>query len=116
MNKVIFSGNLGLEPEIKQLGNNNRVAKFNLAVNEKYKDAQGNTIENTVWITCEAWNKLADVCEKYLVKGSRVLVEGKFNVEKWDDEAGNKKIKYVVKVSYLEMTGSKPESHEDESV
>jgi len=116
MNKVIFSGNLGADPEIKQLSNNNRVAKFNLAVNETYRDGNGNLVENTVWIACEVWNKLADVADKFLKKGSALLVEGKFNVEKWEDESGNKKIKFIVKVSYMEMTGGKPESHEDESV
>lgn len=113
MNKVFFSGNLGADPELKVLANNNRVAKFNVAVNEKFKDSNGQTVENTVWMACEVWNQLADVAEKYLKKGARVLVEGKFNVEKWEDD-GQKKIKYIVKVSYLEMLGSKPESHEAE--
>lgn len=116
MNKVIISGNLGGDPEVKHLSNNNRVAKFNLAVNEKYKDGNGNLVENTIWFACEVWNKLADVAEKYLKKGSGLIVEGKFNIEKWEDEGGQKKIKYIVKVSYMEMTGGKGQGHEDESV
>jgi single-strand DNA-binding protein len=114
MNKVFLTGNLGGAPEIKQLSNNNRVAKFQLAVNESYNDASGQKVENVVWFACEVWNKMADFAENHLRKGSSVLVEGKFNVEKWEDEAGQKKIKYIVKVSYLEKTGKKSHSHEDE--
>jgi len=116
MNKAILTGNLGGDPELKVLQNGNKVAKFSLAVTEKYKDASGQTVSDTTWFSCEAWNRLAEVISQYLKKGSKVMVEGKFKVEKWQDEQNQPKIKYIVKVSALEMLskadGSKPETEE----
>ena len=103
VNKTILIGNLGADPEIKQIAGGNRVGKFNVAVTEKYKDSNGQKVENTTWFSCEVWNKMADVVEKYLRKGSKVYIEGKMAVEKWKDENDQTKIKYVVKVSELKM-------------
>lgn len=97
VNRVFLSGELGGKPEIKVLSGGNKVAKFALAV----KDDFGEGVNETTWFSCEAWNKFADMVAP-LKKGSPVMVEGKFKVEKWTDEESQVKIKYIVKVTLLD--------------
>ena len=103
MNKVIIRGNLGGDPDLKELSGDTKVAKFNVAVTEKYRNQDGTEVKNTTWFSIEVWNKMAEVVCKYLKKGSDVLVEGKFATEKWNDEEGNPKVKYVIKASAIEF-------------
>ncbi len=91
LNKVTLIGNLGKDPEIQILEGAIKVAKFSLATTETYKDDKGQTHSNTEWHTIILWRGLADLTEKYLVKGSLVYVEGKLKTRSYDDKAGNKK-------------------------
>ena len=67
-NKVQLIGNLGMNPEIKTLESGKKLAKFSIATNESYKNAQGERIEDTQWHNLVAWGKTADIIEKYLQK------------------------------------------------
>lgn len=75
-------GNLGRNPDIKIVGQNNKVASFSIAVNEKKQGGQ----ETTHWFYVNAWGQLADLCEKYVVKGSRILVSGRLNTRSYVDK------------------------------
>jgi single-strand DNA-binding protein len=86
VNKVILVGNLGDAPEIKILEGNIKVAKFSLATTEIYKDIKGEKQSNTEWHTILAWRGLADLAEKYLLKGSLVYVEGKLKTRSYQDK------------------------------
>ncbi len=75
-NKVQLIGNLGAAPEIKNIDGGKKLARFSIATSESYKNAKGERIKDTQWHSVIAWGKTAEVCEKYLAKGSEVAVEG----------------------------------------
>ena len=100
-NKVILIGHLGNDPEIKNLESGSKVANFSLATNDYYKDPQGERVENTQWHYLVAWNKTAEILEKYVKKGQEVAIEGKLTNRSYDDKEGNKR--YVTEVVVNEL-------------
>ena len=88
-NKVTLIGNLGKDPEIKTFDNGNRVANFALATSEKYKDKKGEIVKTTDWHNVAIFGKVVDVVEKYVKKGSKILVEGKLKTRNYEKD-GNK--------------------------
>lgn len=89
-NSVQLIGNLGKNPEVKDL-NGSKVANFTIATNERYKDKDGNKVEKVEWHNIVVWGGLANIVEKYLVKGSKILVEGKLQHRSYEDKDGNKR-------------------------
>ena len=86
MNRVTFIGHLGKDPEIRRLENGTPVAKFTLATNESYKDANGERQTLTEWHEIVLWRNNAEFAEKYLKKGSMVFIEGKLTHRKYNDK------------------------------
>jgi single-strand DNA-binding protein len=113
VNKVILLGNLGKDPESFTFENGNKKVSFSIATSEKYKDKEGNTVEQTEWHNIAIFGKLADIAEKYLKKGSKVYLEGKLKTRSWDDKDGNKKYMTEVEINTfggnLQMLGEKQE-------
>ena len=91
LNKVILIGNLGAEPELRYTNGGTAVATFSLATSERWKDAAGKTQESTEWHRIVAWGKLAEICNQYLQKGSRIYLEGKLQTRKWQDREGTER-------------------------
>lgn len=87
VNKVILLGNLGGDPEVRQVGET-KVANFNIATSESYNDKQGNKVDKTEWHRIELWGGLAGIAEQYLRKGNSVYVEGKISTEEYTDKDG----------------------------
>lgn len=106
VNKVILIGNLGKDPEIRYLDNGNAVANVTLATTERYRDRNGNQVENTEWHDLEMWDGLAKIAEQYLQKGKTIYVEGKIKTDSWQDEQGNKKYRTRIRVQNMTMLGS----------
>ena len=106
-NKVQLIGNLGNNPEIITLDSGKKLAKFSIATNENYKNAQGEKITETQWHNLIAWNKTAELAEQYLEKGKEVAVEGKLTTRSYDDKEGNKKYITEIVVNELLLLGSK---------
>lgn len=106
LNKILLIGHLGGDPEVKTIQSGSKVAKMTLAVSEKYKNKNGDTVTNTEWFDLEAWEGTAQIAEKYLKKGSQVYIEGKQKTEKWETETGEKRSKKVVRITSLTMLGS----------
>jgi len=106
-NKVQLIGNLGNSPEIIALESGKKLAKFSIATNETYKNAQGEKVTDTQWTNIVAWNKTAEIVEKYLEKGNQVALEGKLVTRSYDDKEGNKRYITEVICSELLMLGSK---------
>ncbi len=106
-NKVQLIGNLGNNPEIINLENGSKLAKFSLATNENYKNADGEKVTNTEWHNLVAWNKTAEIVEKYLEKGKEIAIEGKLTSRSYDDKEGNKRYITEVVVNELLMLGAK---------
>lgn len=105
VNKVILIGNLGKDPEVRYLENGKAVANVTLATTERYKDREGNQVENTEWHDLEMWDGLAKIAEQYLQKGKSIYVEGKIKTDSWMDEQGNKKYRTRIRVQNMTMLG-----------
>jgi single-strand DNA-binding protein len=89
VNKVILLGRLGRDPEVRNFQNGGRVVNLRLATSERYKDREGNMQERTEWHSVAIFNeKLGEIAEKYLRKGSEVYVEGQLETRKWQDQSG----------------------------
>jgi single-strand DNA-binding protein len=106
-NKVQLIGNLGNAPEVRNTESGKKLAKFSIATNEIYRNAQGEKVTETQWHNLIAWGKTAEIVEKYLAKGSEVVIEGKLINRNYTDKEGNKKYVTEVEVSELLMLGSK---------
>ncbi len=89
-NSVTLIGRLGNDPEMKTYGDNQRVARFSVATNDYYRDAEGNQVEDTQWHTVVAFGKTAEIAEKILHKGREVALQGKLTSRSWEDKEGNK--------------------------
>ena len=76
-NKVSLIGNVGNDPEITTLDSGKKVAKISLATNDSYKNANGEKVTTTEWHNLVVWNKLAEIVEKFVKKGSELAIEGK---------------------------------------
>ena len=107
-NKVQLIGNLGNAPEIRTTETGKKLVKFSVATNEIYRNANGEKIKETQWHNLIAWGKLADIAEKYLLKGSEVAIEGKLINRNYTDKEGNKKYITEIQVNELLLLGSKP--------
>lgn len=95
-NRVQLIGNPGMDPEIKNLDNGNKLAKFSLATNEHYKNAKGEKLTDTQWHNVVAWGKAAELVEKFVRKGKEVGVEGKLVTRSYETKEGEKR--YVTEV------------------
>jgi single-strand DNA-binding protein len=90
VNKVILVGNLGRDPEVRQTQDGNPIVNLSLATSENWRDkATGERRERTEWHRVVIFNeRLADVAQKYLRKGSKVYIEGQLQTRKWTDQDG----------------------------
>ncbi|WP_272150767.1 single-stranded DNA-binding protein [Tenacibaculum aiptasiae] len=106
-NRVQLIGNLGNDPEIINLDNGKKIAKFSLATNETYKNSEGEKVTDTEWHYIVAWNKIAEIIEQYLQKGSEVMIEGKLTSRSFEDKEGVKRYVTEVICNELLMLGGK---------
>lgn len=90
MNKVILVGRIGQDPKLSYTTSGQAVANFSVATDEGYKDRNsGQKVDKTEWHRIVAWRQTAEFVGKYLTKGRLVLVEGKLQTRKWQDQNGN---------------------------
>ena len=106
-NKVQLIGNLGNAPEVKNTETGKKLARFSIATNESYLNINGEKVTETTWHNLIAWDKLAGIVEKYLKKGSEVVIEGKLINRSYTDKKGDKKYVTEVQVNELLMVGDK---------
>ena len=95
MNKVILIGHVGKNPDCKQLQSGTEVASFSLATTEKWT-SNGEKKEETSWHNIVFWGKQAELCKKYVLKGSKIMVEGRLKYETYEKD-GEKK--YITKIT-----------------
>lgn len=105
INKVILVGNVGRDPEVRNLDSGSKVASFPFATSESYKDREGQRVNTTEWHNIVIWRGLADVVERYVKKGSPLYLEGKIKTRAWDDKDGNKRYTTEIVVNELKMLG-----------
>lgn len=116
LNRCEFIGRLGRDPELKTMNNGEQMATFSIAVGESYMNKAGERIKNTEWINIVAYRKLAEICGKYLGKGSQVYVSGKLNTTKYTGKDGQEKTATKVIIDTMQMVGAKSSNDNDESV
>ncbi len=85
-NSVMMVGRPGADPEVKNLNNNKKVARFNLAVPENYKNAEGEWVNTTQWISIVAWGNVAERVENKVKKGLQIAIDGSLHINEWTDD------------------------------
>lgn len=113
MNKVIITGRITKDPEVKKTQSNLSVCSFTLAVDRRFKDSNGN--KQTDFISCTAWRQVADLIGQYFSKGSKIGVIGSLQTRSYEDQNGQKRNVTEVIVEELEFMETKAK-HETEEV
>ena len=101
LNKVMLIGRLGRDPESNAVTSGDMVCKFSIATDESWTDKSGNKQTKTEWHNIVAWRKLAEICARYLKKGSLIYCEGKIQTRKYEDRSGNDR--YITEVVIHDM-------------
>ena len=101
LNKVQMTGRLGANPEMRYTPQGHAVTTFRVASNRSWRSSEGEAHEDTEWFRIVAWNKLAEICNKWLSKGARVYVEGRLQTRQWQDQDGQ--TRYTTEVIASDM-------------
>jgi len=107
VNKCIFIGRLGRDPETKYLSSGEPVCNFSIAIDESYKNKSGEKVSKTEWVNIVTFRKLAEICGNYLVKGKLVYLEGKIQTRSWEDKEGMKRQTTEIVANDMKMLDSK---------
>jgi single-strand DNA-binding protein len=107
LNKVMITGRLGADPEMRYTAQGNAVTTFHVAAGRSWKDADRTSHDETEWFRVVTWNKLAEVCNEYLQKGDRVYIEGRLQTRKWTDKDGQDRYTSEVIANDMIMLSSK---------
>ncbi len=109
-NKVQLIGNVGNNPEMTVLESGKKVIRFSLTTNENYHNAKGEKVQSTHWHNLVAWNKTAEIIEKYASKGKEIAIEGKLTARSYETTDGEKRYITEVIVSEVLLLGAKNEN------
>jgi single-strand DNA-binding protein len=104
VNKAIILGRLGRDPEVRNFQNGGKVVNLRIATSERFKDREGNQQERTEWHSVAIFNeRLGEVAEKYLRKGSEVYIEGQIETRKWQAQDGQER--YTTEIVLRQFRG-----------
>jgi single-strand DNA-binding protein len=113
VNKVLLTGRLTRDPELRSLASGSSVATFAVATNE----FRGNGKERAEYHNVVVWDRLAQVCGQYLGKGQQVAIEGRLQTRQWDDDRGTRHWKTEVVATSVEMlSGRRKRDYEADSL
>ncbi len=107
VNRVILIGNLGKDPEIRHTESGLAIVKFSLATTEGVRAERSKGEDRTEWHNIVAFDKLAEICGKYLHKGKQVYIEGRIQTRDWTDKEGNKRWTTEIIAHVMKMLGPK---------
>lgn len=107
LNKAMIIGNLGADPEVRSTGSGTRVATLSVATSRGWTDRSGQAQEKTEWHRVVAWDKLAEICERYLKKGDRVYVEGRIEYRQWEGQDGQTRYTTEIRAREMIMLGGR---------
>lgn len=110
MNKAMLYGRAGKDPVVRSVDGGNKVARFSLATSTHRKDASGNRVEDTDWHNIVAWNKLADLAENYIKKGSALIIVGQIKYRQYQDTDGMTKSITEIMAHEIFFAGKKEET------
>jgi single-strand DNA-binding protein len=103
LNYVILVGNLTRDPQVRKTPSDATVADLGMAINEKYKNKNGEMQEIVTYVDVVAWGRQAEVCQQYLHKGSPVLIEGRLQLDQWESKEGEKRSKLRVRADRIQF-------------
>jgi len=112
INRVMLAGNLTRDPVVRMFGNDRAVANFSLAINHRYKSADGSVKEDVTYVDIEAWGRTAELVGQYLSKGRSCFIEGRLKLDNWEDKDGSKRSKLKVVADSVQFLGAKPEGED----
>ncbi len=107
LNKVMIIGHLGRDPEMRYTPSGRPVTTFSVATNRSWTTSDGERKTDTEWFNVVAWNKLAEICNQYLVKGQQVYIEGRLQSRRWEDSTGTKHTSVEVVANEMIMLGDR---------
>ena len=113
LNRCSFIGNLTRDPEVKFLTNGEAVANCSIAVNESWKDKNGDKQERVEFVNITFYRRLAEIAGEYLKKGALTYVEGKMQTRKWVDKEGHDRYTTEIIVDQMQMLGGKKDERPD---
>ena len=105
-NRVLLMGNLTRNPEIRYTPSGTAVADLGLAINESFKNKAGETVEQACFVDVVVWGRQAETSAEYLQKGSPVFVEGRLQLDQWENQQGEKRSKLRVRADRVQFLGS----------
>lgn len=108
LNKVMIIGNLGRDPEMRYTPSGKPVTSFSVATSRTWVTSDGERKDATEWFNVVSWGNLAEICNQYLRKGSKVYVEGHLQTRSWDDAEGNKHFRTELVANEMIILDSKP--------
>lgn len=109
-NKVILMGNLTRDPELRVTPKGTAVCQVGIAVNQSYRDKEGNTREETTFVDVDVFGRQAEVIAKYMSKGRPILVEGRLKLDSWETKEGDKRNKLKVVLENFQFVGGRGDS------
>lgn len=116
INRVTLIGTLGKDPETKTFANGGSLTQFSIATSESWTDKNsGERKEQTEWHNIVLQNRLGEIAQQYLKKGSKVYIEGSLNTRKWTDQNGQERYTTQIKGSQLQMLDSANGNNQQQS-
>lgn len=112
INRVLLAGNLTRDPQVRVIGADKTVANFGVAINNRFKTADGQQKEETTFVDVEAWGRTAELVGQYLTKGRPCFVEGRLKLDQWEKD-GVKHSKLKVVADSVQFLDSKPRGDGD---
>ena len=104
LNKILLIGNLTHDPELRRIPSGTAVVTLRMAVNESFKSKTGEAVEKAIFLDVDVWDRQAETCQQYLSKGSPVLIEGRLQMDTWDDkETGQKRSRLKVRAERVQF-------------
>jgi single-strand DNA-binding protein len=113
LNKVMIIGNLGRDPEMRYTPSGKPVTSFSVATSRSWVTTDGERRDATEWFNVVSWGNLAEICNQYLRKGSKVYVEGHLQTRSWDDAEGQKHFRTELVANEMIILDSRPGAEPD---
>ena len=113
LNKTLLIGNLTRDVDLRYTPSGTAVANFGLAINHTYTNSEGEKVEDPCFVEVVAWNRLAEVSGEYLSKGRPVFIEGRLQMDSWEQEDGQKRSKLKVVAQNIQFLGGGPKAESE---
>lgn len=113
-NTVRLIGNLGFDPEVREIAKGRKVARISVATNETYTNSEGEKVTDTQWHTVVAWGRTADMVQRLLRKGSPIALEGRLVHRSYTGKEGIKRFVTEIVLNDFKLVGPKREERNDE--